>query len=139
MEAVAPPAAPLNEPRGLLGSMALPSADTSPGDARRWAHDLLGWLDEETLDTLDLLTSELVTNVFLHADATEVRVDIIGGNGILRVEVTDDGSGGWEETSSDREGGRGLDIVEQLSACWGAAHGVETTVWFELKTTTRCT
>ncbi len=126
-----------DSPCRQLGYAMFPSADQAPGDARRWAHNLLSWLDEATLFNVDVMVSELVTNAFLHTEAAEIWVEITHIGGVLRVGVTDDGSGEWDEPGVGREGGRGLELVKRLSDRWGA-EGVNcvgaTQVWFELKT-----
>lgn len=125
-----------DSPCRQLGYAMFPSTKRAPGDARRWAHELLGWLDESALFNVDVMVSELVTNAFLHTEAAEIWVELTHIEGVLRVGVTDDGSGEWGEPGAGREGGRGLELVELLSDCW-CAEGVNcvgaTQVWFELK------
>lgn len=133
MEAVAQPAQEA-EPSGELGSETFPRTNQAPGDARRWARKLLGWLDDSALFSVEVLVSELVTNSYLHTKTAEIGVEVTHIKGILRVEVTDDGSGDWEEPTADREGGRGLDLVEKLSTRWDRHADCGTTVWFELET-----
>src|SRR5438270_7477554 len=75
------------------------------------------------LHDLHLLTTELVTNAVLHAEAgtIELAVEMAGPAGI-RVSVTDPGSAGTphvEELDPDIPGGMGLFLVEQISSRWG--------------------
>ncbi|GAA3335209.1 sensor histidine kinase [Amorphoplanes nipponensis] len=49
---------------------------------------------DATASALYFAVAELLTNIARHADATRVRVDLRGGNGCLRLTVTDDGQGG---------------------------------------------
>ena len=88
-----------------------------------------------SLDTVELLTSELVSNAVEHASSTaRVTAEITGGR--IRVSVTDDGPGmpvvrGGVSVQGD--GGRGLAIVDRLAAGWGVQGGdAGKTVWFEL-------
>ena len=77
------------------------------------------------LDEAILLTSELCTNALQHtASGTGglFEITVYRGDGSLRVEVRDDGSGSvpavrtFEELSED---GRGLEIVHLLADRWG--------------------
>ena len=66
----------------------------------------------------ELLTCELVTNA------------------VLRVDVMDDGQTGfphWREATSQDEGGRGFQFVNELAQRWGfLRERARTCVWFEL-------
>jgi anti-sigma regulatory factor (Ser/Thr protein kinase) len=105
-----------------------------PG-ARRFVRDALGRLPQETIEVAELMVSELATNCIRHA-GTGFDLSVRTGEEI-RVEVTDVGRGtprvltpGPEEPS-----GRGLRIVEGLSARWGVSERPEgKTVWFTLRT-----
>ncbi|MGW1254678.1 SpoIIE family protein phosphatase [Streptomyces sp. NPDC002513] len=76
---------------------------------------------QEDLDTVLLVTSELVTNALVHTDGP-VRLDLTLLNRRLRVAVADASprtpvkptSIGWEAT-----GGRGILLVEALAGAWG--------------------
>jgi anti-sigma regulatory factor (Ser/Thr protein kinase) len=103
--------------------------------AMRRAADL--WkLDRDTTETALLLVSELATNAIRHG-APPVRLLLRLDQDRLRVEVTDSspalpqlGHPGPDQTS-----GRGLQIVQQLAAKWGARalpRRVGKTVWFDL-------
>jgi len=88
----------------------------------------------DTSDTAVLLTSEIVTNAFLHG-RSGARVTLSATGGRLRVEVGDDSTALPQQVEADREAlnGRGLAIVDMLAADWGAAEleGGKV-VWFEL-------
>jgi anti-sigma regulatory factor (Ser/Thr protein kinase) len=84
-----------------------------------------------------------VTNSVLHGgagpeDRLHLRVDRPNGNGCVRVEVCDNGSG-WADTSrstslesDEPPGGWGLMLVGALADRWGVAADGVTCVWFEL-------
>lgn len=96
------------------------------------------------LDTAVLLTSELVTNSVLHSESGcpggTVTITLISIADGVRVEVIDDGSVNeptvrlsGAESSEVAESGRGLQLVEFLSANWGYYRDTAGTVtWFEL-------
>jgi anti-sigma regulatory factor (Ser/Thr protein kinase) len=92
------------------------------------------------LDDARLLLSELVTNSVRHAGleakqriGVAARVD----DGVLRVEVRDDGPG-FVVTSRGREAsqdsGWGLFLVSRLADRWGVQRDGATLVWFEIAT-----
>lgn len=105
--------------------------------ARRWS---VGAVDRagapELAETLELLVSELVSNVVLHArTACALSVRRIGDR--LRVEVRDGSDrlpGATIQTDPLAVSGRGMVLVEALSAAHGADPlvGGGKLVWFEL-------
>ena len=89
---------------------------------------------------LELLLTELVTNVVRHAglgpkDSMDVRVHVEPG--FVRSEVLDPGRG-WQVPLSaspfpdGQGGGYGLFLVGKIASRWGIDEGTGTTVWFEL-------
>jgi anti-sigma regulatory factor (Ser/Thr protein kinase) len=116
------------------------SLDADPVSARLArqfvASTLVLWDVEHLIDTASLLMSELVTNAVLHADS-EIELRLARESHLIRFEVEDHGDGrptrcypAPEDTS-----GRGLALVDTLSAAWGVnpAHSGKS-VWFELPT-----
>ncbi|HUE58421.1 MAG TPA: ATP-binding SpoIIE family protein phosphatase [Acidimicrobiales bacterium] len=107
----------------------------SSRDARRFVSSRLAderW--DSIRDTAVLLTSELVTNAFVHsASAAEVSVTL-GDEVTVFVRDADTGpllarSGGELD-----EGGRGMFLVDQLADRWGTEHSRgRKTVWFCLR------
>jgi anti-sigma regulatory factor (Ser/Thr protein kinase) len=94
-------------------------------------------MDAATLATLTLLVSEVVTNAVIHPNLEspgdiQLSARIVGG--MIRVEVTDEGSGFTPQprdpTQSDR--GYGLYLLEQQATNWGVEQQTGNTVWFEL-------
>jgi anti-sigma regulatory factor (Ser/Thr protein kinase) len=93
-------------------------------------------LDRELTETALLLVSEVATNAIRHG-APPVRLSLRLEKTRLRVEVTDSSPVLPELTTPNPEqpGGRGLQIVQQLAATWGASSSprrLGKTVWFEL-------
>ncbi|MCW8380421.1 SpoIIE family protein phosphatase [Streptomyces justiciae] len=93
------------------------------GHARRFTRRTLrSWnVPADAQDAVLLIVSELVTNALVHTDG-RVRLDLTLVNHRLRVAVADASprtpvkptSIGWEAT-----GGRGILLVEAMSAAWG--------------------
>ncbi len=119
----------MNEPHVLL----LDRDRACPARARAWLDGLLdGSLDAERRDDLRLVVSELVTNAYVHGrGAIELRV--ASDEARVRVEVVDEGEGAAIaiREQGTQIGGWGLQLVEDLSAGWGAFEGT-THVWAEL-------
>jgi anti-sigma regulatory factor (Ser/Thr protein kinase) len=127
----------------LLGSLTIPGHPACLHAAREFIARTLG-PDHGRLDTTVLLTSELVTNSLKHSQSARscgtVSITLISVPAGIRVEVIDDGSEN-EPTVRHRElespelaeSGRGLKLVEFLSANWGYYRDTAGTVtWFEL-------
>ncbi len=112
------------------------------GSVRRWARaSLAGWgLDADRIDDAVLCLSELVTNALMHTrSACEVRLVLSSPE--LTVTVRDRGAAahaldhGHPQRDPLSVHGRGLQIVDALSARWGSAQDASgTTVWFALST-----
>ena len=80
------------------------------------------------------MTSELVTNVFLHA-RTDCLVHAVFAPPTLTVTVTDGSQQvlAPNPASVTAEEGRGLAIVAELADTWGVEHNDGTkSVWFDL-------
>jgi anti-sigma regulatory factor (Ser/Thr protein kinase) len=101
--------------------------------ARRFATSALRDVSPDTLEAVELMVSELATNCIRHTDSGfELTITRTGGE--IRIEATD-GAGGRPRMRSPKPtdpSGRGLKIIDMLSAEWGvdqrAAAGK--TVWF---------
>ncbi len=101
--------------------------------ARRFAVQALKGVDGDVLDAIKLMVSELATNSIRHA-RTAFDLAVIHAAGQVRVEVTDRADG-WPAMRSPRPEeptGRGLRIVNMLSAKWGIDQTGKAgkTVWF---------
>jgi anti-sigma regulatory factor (Ser/Thr protein kinase) len=94
---------------------------------------LLGF-DSEACDAAVLLTSEAVTNAFIHG-RSEARIQVTTSPGRLLVEVADDNSRHPQRLDQDADAldGRGIAIVQQLADRWGVRDDpYGKTVWFEV-------
>ncbi|MER6108961.1 ATP-binding protein [Streptomyces hirsutus] len=112
--------------------------------SRAALHAVLGgWgVDQDVLESAELMLSELVTNALRVRVPNDrqvgVRIARLLEDGLLRLEVSDAGSGRPEVRApgDDETGGRGLLLVEALAHRWGVekrAGGIGKTVWAELK------
>jgi DNA-binding NarL/FixJ family response regulator len=117
-------------------STSLAGDPRSAGEARRFvASTLEEWELGSLLETVTLLTSELVTNAIVHAGAgLDVVVRLT--EDAARVEVTDRSSvlPAPRVASEEDSSGRGLALVEVLARRWGTRRQVSggKTVWFEV-------
>jgi anti-sigma regulatory factor (Ser/Thr protein kinase) len=120
----------------------LPARATSAAEAR---HRALAWLVRQSVaqqatETGVLIVSELVTNAVLHSGSAIIGCALRLGNGLLRIEVTDQGTGSPEPTvckpTADDVSGRGLLLVSTISEAWGviSAAGGGRTVWAAVRT-----
>jgi anti-sigma regulatory factor (Ser/Thr protein kinase) len=92
------------------------------------------WHCDALADSAALMTTELVTNVFLHA-RTDCLVRAAFTPPTLTVTVTDQDTRELSPQSPNHaaEGGRGLAIVAELADQWGVEHSDGTkSVWFAL-------
>jgi|SRR5438874_7295627 len=113
-----------------------PGAEAA-GESRRALERLAGAIEDEQLETLRLLVTELVTNAVRHAGTSqwiELELDLYAN--AVRVEVTDRGPGfqpaDTPQPHPDRPGGWGLCLVDRLADRWGVVIDGLTNVWFEV-------
>lgn len=103
--------------------------------ARRTVVGFLGpVMAEPVVRVAVLLTSELVTNVVVHA-TTPFRLDVVAQGPVVRVAVSDGADGVAEAVHPEdaEEHGRGLQLVDALASRWGTDGLVGgKRVWFEL-------
>ena len=111
----------------------------SVGAARRFVRDVLmsRMVRTGVVDTVELLTSEVVTNALVHArSAPELLVDVRPD--VVRVEVFDMSADEpvLQPHNPESASGRGIAIVEELAAGWGVELVPEDgkRVWFEVRT-----
>jgi anti-sigma regulatory factor (Ser/Thr protein kinase) len=117
-----------------IARVVLPATPIAARRARQVvAEQCMSW-DNDVVDTALLLTSELVTNAVIHGHS-DVQLQVITDDGLLRVDVGDDNSRlpQRQPTDNDALDGRGLQIVELLATRWGVEkEALGKTVWFEL-------
>jgi anti-anti-sigma factor len=97
-----------------------------------------GKLSRSDEEVAVLLTSELVTNAFLHPrerDSEWIGLRISSDRGRARVEVADSG-GGFDPMTLKHDhraiGGLGLRVVDRGAVRWGITRDDRFRVWFEL-------
>jgi anti-sigma regulatory factor (Ser/Thr protein kinase) len=116
-------------------SIELPPDPRSAGAARHFVEDgLRGCVRADIAEIAVLLTSELVTNVIVHA-RTPLRLDLDTGDANVRVAVADDAprSPTLRRSHDARLTGRGMNLVENLAEQWGVDPTPSgKSVWFEL-------
>lgn len=94
-------------------------------------------IDAATVQTVLLLTSEVVTNAVTHGAGSPVLSVTISAD-VLRVSVADDDGAAPYLVSAPGQavaGGRGIYLIETLASRWGSdphADSVGKNVWFEL-------
>jgi serine phosphatase RsbU (regulator of sigma subunit)/anti-sigma regulatory factor (Ser/Thr protein kinase) len=92
-------------------------------------------VEDDVADTVELLTSETVTNAIIHG-RSEARLRALVRPDVVRVEIGDDNARHPQRAERNDQAldGRGLDIVELLAHSWGVhdqAGGK--VVWFEVQ------
>jgi anti-sigma regulatory factor (Ser/Thr protein kinase) len=115
----------------------LPGGLQAPQHARRAIEEHFGvTVDAAMLASVELLTTELVSNAVRHGGADEQQVVVMHvalAKDCLRVEVCDHGDG--FEPGQPRpygEGGYGLFLVSEVSTRWGVSREDATCTWFEI-------
>lgn len=91
-------------------------------------------MSDRVAETVELLTSEVVTNAIVHADAAPSLVVRLT-QGRVRVEVHDHHAGVPVRRRPDplAVSGRGMEIVDRLAREWGVEHVPNgKRVWFEV-------
>jgi anti-sigma regulatory factor (Ser/Thr protein kinase) len=104
--------------------------------AREFVRQHTPLLDEEAHETVVLLTSELVTNVVIHA-RTVLRVGVSVTESAVIVTVRDLDVGN-SELPGHREGGRGWVLIDALADASGMHRqsGDGKTAWFRVRRAT---
>ena len=115
----------------------LPRRPVAVRHARALASDALGTHDPEPHDELALVITELVANAIRHGRGRRMRLRVVTGAGMVRVEVE---NRCWHTTPRRRlltestPSGRGLALVAAYSRSWGIEHAARgrTRVWAEV-------
>lgn len=126
----------LHAPAPTHASTTLPATGECARMARRFVARILdAWGLHRMTDDAVFVTSELVTNVIVHASGSPV-LDLLTVNGRIRIEVRDLSPVMPVRRTGGATGGWGLAAIEDLSADWGAhREGGGKVVWCELETT----
>ncbi|MEE1940704.1 ATP-binding protein [Streptomyces sp. TRM 70361] len=121
----------------------LPAIGASVAEARRRVRArLTEWgIGAMVRDNAQLVVSELFTNAVRHTDSDKVDCELRFTGRLLRLEVTDRGSGPARPrfaagaVDAEGEGGRGLLLVGALAEEWGVRPGGGRghVVWAELR------
>jgi anti-sigma regulatory factor (Ser/Thr protein kinase) len=119
----------------LSAQLELPPSLHAPTAARQAVKAILqAWElhDESWLTTAAMIVSELVTNAVQHGHGTiGLHLHQIGQH--VTVRAVDTSPAIPHRREPDESGGRGLAIVEELSAKWGVTHHENgKQVWAEL-------
>ncbi len=119
-----------------FADIGVPEGSAGLGEARGRAHDLLTlWsVDPDTVDSVVLLMSELVTNALVHGRSPlSVRLRRTGSRVIVEVADCDPRVPRRRHAAFDDEGGRGLELVSLIASRWGTrSAGDGKVVWAEI-------
>jgi anti-sigma regulatory factor (Ser/Thr protein kinase) len=119
----------------VTSSRTFPHEVQSVPAARRFATSVLRGAPTEILEAVELMVSELATNCIRHTNSG-FDLTIIRSGANIRVEATDHAGGMPTMRSPEptEPSGRGLKIIDMLSAGWGvqADSDVGKTVWFTI-------
>ena len=117
--------------------MTLPAHPSSARSARELLRLLSRSWHVDALDDADLLLTEVVTNVVIHAK-TPMSLQVCWEHDRLRIEVTDCSATMPRQRRATRrcEDGRGLLLLDRLADDWGVIQHdtiqAGKTVWFEI-------
>ena len=123
----------------MTSSRTFPHEVQSVPAARRFATSVLHGASAEILEAVELMVSELATNCIRHTNSG-FDLTIIRHGMDIRVEATDHAGGTPTMRSPEPTdpSGRGLKIIDMLSARWGvrAQPAKGKTVWFTISDAT---
>ncbi|HZU71334.1 MAG TPA: ATP-binding protein [Acidimicrobiales bacterium] len=106
---------------------------------RAFVREAISGVDQEMAEDIELLASEVATNVVQHAQ-TDYEVHVLHDDEAIRVEVADRSSviPALRSLAIDADRGRGLLLLERLADAWGAQEApAGKIVWFEMAHPTR--
>ena len=113
----------------------------APGQVRHSLEERYGdSMERSLLDDLTLLASEVVTNAVQHSgcpqgDLLDVQTTVL--DGVLRLEVTDRGTGTHMLAPRSVDPPSGLSYLEILSDRWSSRADDSFHVWFEIDVVNR--
>lgn len=115
---------PIRDPDGALRQeRRLPPLKTSHGVARDFVKGRLRmWGRDDIVDDALVVVGELFSNAITHAPSPEYVVAVDWNDGMIRLEMWDSSPLRPQTLSVDLddEHGRGMRIVDALSAAWGS-------------------
>jgi anti-sigma regulatory factor (Ser/Thr protein kinase) len=119
----------------MTDTRSFPHEPQSVPAARRFATSVLSGSSPETLEAVELMVSELATNCIRHTNSG-FDLTIIRSGDDIRVEASDHAGGTPTMRSPEPTdpSGRGLKIIDMLSARWGVRTDGSRgkTVWFTI-------
>lgn len=117
--------------------VAFPSSVLSARRARQLVRRMVApYMSAPTLDTIELLTSEVVTNAVVHAGSSPI-VEVTAEGGTVRISVQDQNPT-WpmpREVPEDATSGRGMVLVDAMADAWGVERIADDgkRIWFEVR------
>ena len=118
--------------------VAFPSSLISARRARQLVRGMVTpYLPAPKLDTIELLTSEVVTNAVVHAASSPI-VEVTAESGTVRISVQDQNPA-WpmptRDVAEDATSGRGMVLVDVMADAWGVERLADDgkRIWFEVR------
>lgn len=117
--------------------VSLPSDNRAARAARQSLRLLDGYIPEATIEDVNLLVTELVSNSVKHASLNrdqEIDIDANPTERGIRVEVTNPGGAQLANRLPEKaqESGWGLMLVTKIASRWGIVTNGRTLIWFEI-------
>jgi anti-sigma regulatory factor (Ser/Thr protein kinase) len=117
--------------------VSLPSDNRAARAARQTLRLLDGYIPEATIEDVNLLVTELVSNSVKHASLNrdqEIEIDANPTERGIRVEVTNPGAAQLANPLPEKaqESGWGLMLVTKIASRWGIVTNGRTLIWFEI-------
>ena len=113
----------------------------APREVRHWLEARYeDSMERALLDDVTVLTSEVVSNAVRHSgrpDGDPLAVDAPVNDGVLRVEVVDQGAGLHNLEARSIDPPSGLGYLQLLSDRWSSRVGSSFHVWFEIDVVSR--
>jgi anti-sigma regulatory factor (Ser/Thr protein kinase) len=111
------------DPLGNRIERLLPPAGSAASAARCFVRTALTeWGRAELVDDAALITAELFNNALMHAPSKHYVLAVERGEGEFRIEIWDSSERRPQkrDPADGAETGRGLHLIEALSAAWGS-------------------